>query len=229
MRTVRIFSLAAVAAAAIASGSTGGVAATATAGASSTSFAGYAAAVSGAVTATTNFKLEAITCTKSSEGIAPGVVLVNSATSVVSSGSIFESCLSGTPAYSAVATVNNVTSVLAIPVAAGHKISIIVAVSSAATTVEIDDVTIHVGKAAGGAGGTPNKLNVGINPLSSGTLLDVPTFLSERFNSTKVNGAPLRASHPTAIDRVTSRGVLQIRTSGLNVTGVGFTETFQHH
>ena len=76
-----------------------------------------------------------------------------------------------------------------------------------------------------------STLSVGINPLysGSGTLLDVPTFLSERFNSTKVNGAPLSKINPTATNRVTSAGVVQIRTGTLSTAGVDFTEFFRHH
>src|ERR1700704_5583705 len=110
MRTVRILCLAAVAAAAMAFGPTAGatLAWAATTNATSTTFGGYAGPVTKPVTATTNFKLEAITCASTNEGMAPGVVLMDTSTSVISSGSIFESCLTGTPSYSAVAVVNNV-------------------------------------------------------------------------------------------------------------------------
>jgi hypothetical protein len=233
MKSVLIFGLAAVAVVASAIGLTSTApaaapAATNATNATSTSFAGYVAAVTGSVTATTNFKVEVITCSATSEGMAPGVVLLNTANSVASGGSVNESCTSGTPAYSAVAVINNVVSTLPLTVSAGDKIAITIAVSSTATSVKIIDGTTHIGRSAVGAGGTPNALNIGIAAISqSGTLLGVPTFLTERFNNTKVNGAALSTTSPVATDRVSSGSVVQIRTGKLNPTGVGFSETFK--
>jgi hypothetical protein len=195
---------------------------------SSTTFAGYSAAVTGAVTVTTNFKLEAITCTATSQGIAPGIVLSGSTS--VAAATINESCASGTPAYSAVAVINGATTTLAVTVAPGDKISMTVAVSTTGTTVQISDVTAHTAKKAVGAGGAPSSLFVGSTALYQGsTLMGVPTFVSEGFNDTKVNGAALSTTNPAAVDRVSSTNVAQIKTGKLNTTGVRFKETFKSH
>jgi hypothetical protein len=160
--------------------------------------------------------------------MAPGVVLLNTATSVATGGSIHESCASGTPAYSAVAVVNNVASTLPLTVAVGDKIGIKVAVSSTATTVKIIDVTTHVGRTAVGAGGTPNVVNVGISVLSEGgTVLSVPSFLTQRFNDTLVNGAALSSTTPTATDLETSGGAVRVKTGKLSSTGLAFAETYK--
>ncbi|MDQ6878310.1 MAG: hypothetical protein M3082_11610 [Candidatus Dormibacteraeota bacterium] len=184
--------------------------------------------MTGTVTATTSFKLEAISCSATNQGMAPGLAILNS-TYGVAGGYIIESCATGTPVYSAVAVLNNARG-LPITVTVGDKISITVAVSSTATTVEVSDVTTHMARTRTGAGATPSALYVGINALSwAGTLMAVPTFLTERFNSTTVNGAALSTTTPAAIDRTTSGAVIEIKTGKLNSVGTGFTEAFKSH
>jgi hypothetical protein len=226
---VRALSIAAMTAVAV--GCVSPAASGATTGSShghSPSFAGYQN--NGAVTsASTTFKLPALTCTATNSGTVPNLTLTNFTTEEFTGGGVYVQCVGGVATYGAYAEINNKYGYLTPTLHAGDTIKVSLATSAKGTTVTVADTTTKgtlksTVKGPGGAGSFTG-MSVGDAQIGSPGL-PIPQFTPLRFTATKVNGVSLGAGTVFGSDMYNG-ATLQILAGTLSAAGT-FTTTFQH-
>jgi len=98
------------------------------------------------------------------------------------------------------------------------------------TRVQVTDVTTGVTQKIIGAGGRARAAFVGDEAWgnSAGQLEHVPDFGKLTFKNSVLDAKALASWRPVAIQRVNSRGTVQISTGGFWPGGNTFTTRFEH-
>jgi hypothetical protein len=203
--------------------------ATPAATARSTTNAGYSFGVTEISSVTATFRVPALTCTSTDQGIGPYASLENSADQT-SYPWLLAECVNDTPVYLGNLNLAGNNSVLGNPVAAGDIIHLSVSMSATATKVTFADATAGVSASETGRGATATFGFVGIGPIydSSSTLEGVPTFGRLAITKVKVAGQSLAGTTPVKYNRVAAGGVEQVSTGSIPTAGTSFTLTFKH-
>jgi hypothetical protein len=198
-----------------------------------TDFAGYVAAVApgSATSAAAHFKVPRLSCTAAPDrGITPGVLVFVNSFRTASAASVFAICHRGRALYFPALLINgHEVNYITTPVHAGDVIKVSATVTTRGTTVQVTDVTTRVTKRRTGAGARSSAAFVGDGSVFLNTTrLGVPNFGTLTFTSCLVNGRALARSHHVRIQRVNSRGILQIATGALSPRGTAFATLYRH-
>jgi hypothetical protein len=194
--------------------------------------AGYFAAVraGSATVLTASFTVPALSCTAADRAIAPdaGIGVGSKGASVAF---VFTGCVSGAAVYFPGLVVNGKeTDYRKSPFAAGDVIDLTTKVSVNRTRVQVTDVTTGVTQKIIGAGARARGTFIGDDGwfTSPTQLQHVPDFGKLTFKNCLLNTKALASSHPQALQRVNSRGTVQISTGGFWPGGNTFTTRFEH-
>lgn len=194
--------------------------------------AGYFAAVrtGSATVLTASFTVPALSCTTADRAIVAdaGIGVGSKGASVAF---VFTGCVSGSAVYFPGLVVNGKeTDYRKSPLAAGDVIDLTTKVSVNRTRVQVTDVTTGVTQKIIGAGARARGTFIGDDGwfTSPTTLQHVPDFSKLTFKNCILNGKALASSHPQALQRVNSRGTVQISTGGFWPGGNTFTTRFEH-
>jgi hypothetical protein len=194
-------------------------------------FAGYQATVraGSATVAAASFTLPTLSCTAADRAITPSAaVLVRNN---ISASFVFTGCVSGTASYFPGLVVNGAeTDFTTTPFAAGDVIDVTTKVSTNRTRVQVTDVTTSVTQKIIGSGARAQSVLIGDSGWapSAGHLQHVPDFGKLTFTNCLIDGTALGGHHPHAVQRVNSRGTVQISTGGLFPGGTAFSTHFMH-
>jgi len=205
-----------------------GLSATAT---STRTFAGYQARVAAgsATVVTTSFTLPTLSCTTATRAIVPdaGVAVSRTKASVAL---VITACVRGKARYFPGAITNGRGSISNTSFAAGDVIDLTTKVSTNRSKAEVTDVTTGVTVKRRGVGASARVAFIGDDAAfsNSGVLLHVPDFGKLTFKNCLIDGTALGSSHPRALQRVNSRGTVQISTGGFFPGGTAFSTHFKH-
>ena len=196
-------------------------------------FAGYQATVraGSATVLVASFTVPALSCTAADRAITPSTGVPVRDFKSISAAFVFTGCVSGAAVYFPGLVVNGTeTDFTASPFVAGDVINLTTKVSVNRTRVQVTDVTTGVTQKIIGAGGRARAALVGDNGWSTSptTLQHVPDFGKLTFKSCVLDGKALASWHPVALQRVNSRGTVQISTGGFWPGGNTFTTRFEH-
>jgi hypothetical protein len=195
-------------------------------------FAGYQATVTAgsATSSAAQFKVPKLSCTTAYRAITPvaGVEVNNFAS--YSSAFLFVGCHGGKARYFPSLVINGTeTDYTTTALAAGDTIKVSTKVTTAATTVQVMDVTKAVTKKLTGPGASSSAAYTGDSSwFNNGTLLGVPTFATLTFTNCLIDGTALASTHPGQYQRVNSHSVVQIATGALSKTGTKFSTHYKH-
>jgi hypothetical protein len=195
--------------------------------------AGYQAAVraGSATVVVASFTVPALSCTTADRAIPPTTEVPVRDFRSFSAAFVFTGCVSGTAVFFPGLVVNgHETDFRKSPVAAGDVIDLTTKVSVNRTRVQVTDVTTGVTQKIIGAGGRARAAFVGDEAWgnSAGQLEHVPDFGKLTFKNCLLDGKALASWHPHAIQRVNSRGTVQISTGAFWPGGNTFTTRFEH-
>jgi hypothetical protein len=194
--------------------------------------AGYFAAVrtGSATVLTASFTVPALSCTTADRAIAAdtGIGVGAKGASVAF---VFTGCVNGSAVYFPGLVVNGKeTDYRKSPLAAGDVIDLTAKVSVNRTRVQVTDVTTGVTQKIIGAGARARGTFIGDDGwfTSPTQLQHVPDFGKLTFKNCLLDGKALASAHPQALQRVNSRGTVQISTGGFWPGGNTFTTRFEH-
>jgi len=194
-------------------------------------FAGYQARVAAgsATVVTTSFTLPTLSCTTATRAIVPdaGVAVSRTKASVAL---VITACVRGKARYFPGAITNGRGSISNTSFAAGDVIDLTTKVSTNRSKAEVTDVTTGVTVKRRGVGASARVAFIGDDAAfsNSGVLLHVPDFGKLTFKNCLIDGTALGSSHPRALQRVNSRGTVQISTGGFFPGGTAFSTHFKH-
>jgi hypothetical protein len=178
--------------------------------------------------AQTTFTVPTLACTATDSGVIVGSGIFSSVSNWVSAGGVVVACQDGAPSFGAEAVVNNDPTTLDMTPAPGDTVTTSVVIVPGETQVTVDDVTQDVSLTTTvEAGSVGTYLSDGIDAVRTPAILPVPNFGTITFTHASFNGQTLRKEHPKPVSRKSGKTV-EIKTSKLNPTGDGFTETYKN-
>jgi hypothetical protein len=195
-------------------------------------FAGYQATVraGSATVVVASFTVPALSCTTADRAIAASVGVPVRNYRSASAAFVFTGCVNGKAVYYPGLVVNGTEKHFTkSPFAAGDVIDLTTKVSTNRTRVQVTDVTTSVTQKIIGAGGRARAAWVGDEGWGNSRQLEhVPDFGKLTFKNCLIDGKALAGWHPVAIQRVNSRGTVQISIGGFWPGGNTFTTHFKH-
>jgi streptogramin lyase len=196
-------------------------------------FAGYQTAVSAgsATSSAATFTVPALACTTAARTITPVAGVEANRYKTFSSAFMFTGCVSGKAAYFPALVVNGTeTNYPSTPFSAGDVINLSTSVTTAGTTVQVEDVTTGVAEKLTGRGASASAAYIGDSSwfTSAGKRLGVPNFGTLAFTNCLIDGTALASRHPNEYLRVNKAAVVQIAPGALSSTGTAFTTYYKH-
>ena len=188
--------------------------------------AGYEAAhITTAESVVGTWKVPALVCTSTTQGIAPGSFIFDNSSGSPSAATVIVECSGGTAVYGAFFVINGTGTASTVVVKAGDKLTTSISWTGTAIKATIKDVTTKKSQTMTGVGGTAGAALLGIDTLVG---LGVPNFHTIGFGGGMINGKTGKLSGATALDLVITPPTVNIKTGKLDSTGKKFTETFKH-
>jgi hypothetical protein len=195
-------------------------------------FAGYQAnvAAGSATSSAGQYKVPKLSCTSATRAITPVAGVVVNKVPTYSAAFLFAGCVSGKALYFPALVINGTeTNYTTTHLAAGDAIKVSTKVTTMRTTVQVTDVTKAITKKLTGPGASPNAAYIADSAwYINRSPVGVPKFGTLTFTHCAVDGKTLASAHPTKVERVNSRNVVQITTGALSRAGTTFATHFKH-
>ena len=195
-------------------------------------FAGYQAVVKAgsATVSAASFTVPALSCTTATRAIGPVAGVDANNFKTFSSAFLYTGCVNGQAVnFPSLVLNGNETDYTTTPLSAGDVINLTTKVSTNRTRVQVTDVTTGVTEKLLGPGASASDAYFGDSAwYDNGALLHVPDFGKLTFKNCLIDGKALAGWHPVAIQRVNSRGTVQISIGGFWPGGNTFTTHFKH-
>jgi hypothetical protein len=188
------------------------------------SFGGYFATPSGLSSVSADFTVPAVTCSTVKPQDLVTVVLIGG-NGVNTQAGANSDCQRGSPIYSAGGGAGLVT--FHLPVSPGDLISVTASQTASGASVTETDMTTSLTATASAPGATATKAEIG--NVFNRESVSIPTFSSESFSASMIDGSALGSGANTGTDMKGKHKKVLISTSALSPDGTSFTTTFVSH